>query len=101
MSPKRVIKLRLDAPPKPAPGAPCNGCGVCCMAEPCPLGVVLSRRLAGRCVALRWNGARYVCGALSARPGGWRAWLVRRWIAAGAGCDCTLQTQAPPHREGV
>jgi hypothetical protein len=54
----RIIKIHPDAPPKPAVGAPCNGCGVCCLAEPCPLGVILSRRLKGACVALRWDGAR-------------------------------------------
>lgn len=97
----RVIKLRQDAPPKPALGEPCNGCGVCCMAEPCPLGVVLSRRRRGRCVALRWQGGRYACGVLAARPHGWRGWLVRRWIAAGAGCDCSLETQAPGRNEAA
>lgn len=96
----RVIEIHADAPPKPAFGAPCNGCGVCCLAEPCPLGVLLSRRTTGACEALRWQGGRYACGALTAQPSGWigrwRGWLVRRWIAAGAGCDCSLEPGGKP-----
>ena len=98
--PTQVIQIHPDAPPKPALGQPCNGCGVCCLAEPCPLGVILSRRLKGACVALRWDGARYECGALTAQPSGLvgrvGGWLVRRWIAAGAGCDCSLEPAGKP-----
>ncbi len=92
----RIIAIHADAPPKPALGETCNGCGVCCLAEPCPLGVILSRRLKGACVALRWDGARYECGALTARPSGLRGRLVKRWIAAGAGCDCSLEVAGKP-----
>ncbi len=95
MSRPRIIEIHPAAPPKPLEGQPCNGCGVCCLAEPCPLGVLLSRRLRGACVALRWEGERYVCGALGAKPGGLRGRLVRRWIAAGQGCDCSLEPQPP------
>lgn len=98
---QRVIHIESEAPAKPALGAPCNGCGVCCLAEPCPLGMVLSRRRRGACAALRWSlaEARYTCGALSASTevlghfGRWpvvRRW-VARWIAAGRGCDASLE----------
>lgn len=89
--PHRVILLHADAPPKPAVGEACNGCGVCCAAEPCPLGMLLSRRLRGACSALQWDetGQRYRCGAFGGRlPKAW----VARWIGAGRGCDCTLDT---------
>ena len=88
----RVVYLQPEAPPKPAWGAPCNGCGICCLSEPCPLGVVVSRRRSGACAALRWDAAasRYHCGVLAdARQPLWR-WLVRRWMAAGVGCDAAL-----------
>ena len=100
----RVIHLHLAAPPKPAPGAPCNGCGLCCAAQPCPLGMWLSRRMQGACVALQWVDAHghYRCGALQAPevhlpwlPRAWARALVRRWIAAQRGCDSDLQVQAP------
>ncbi|MFN3296420.1 hypothetical protein [Caldimonas sp.] len=95
----RVILLQAHAPAKPHPGQPCNGCGVCCAAEPCPLGQVLSRRRRGRCRALHWDASahRYRCGALTRPqrhlPGPlqtlwpWIAPWLRRWIAAGRGCD--------------
>lgn len=92
----QILQIHPDAPPKPAVGQPCNGCGVCCLAAPCPLGAVLSRRLKGACVALRWDGARYVCGVLTAQPSGLRGRLVRRWIGAGAGCDCSLEVAGKP-----
>lgn len=97
---QRVILLHPQAPPKPEIGRPCNGCGVCCAAAPCPLGIWLSRRLQGACVALSWDepGQRYLCGAL-AEPARWLPWLpataasnlARRWIAAAKGCDSDLQ----------
>jgi hypothetical protein len=87
---QRVI--RIAAPPKPAPGAPCNGCGVCCLAEPCPVGIIVSRRRSGACKALRWDGQRYRCGVL-ADARGWRARCLARWIAAGRGCDSSAELQ--------
>ena len=107
----RVIPIQPEAPAKPAAGQPCNGCGVCCLYEPCPLGRLLSRRRQGSCRALHWDegASRYRCGALSqprvavraAWPGA-PSWLVTvlgavlrrlapRWIAAGQGCDCDLE----------
>lgn len=110
----RVILIHPDALPKPQPGAPCNGCGVCCLLEPCPLGVILSRRRHGACVAVQWDKdlQQYRCGALSqpaevlrlVLPAPLRrlapglstglARLAQRWIAAGQGCDSTVVPDA-------
>lgn len=103
----QVVQVQRAAPPKPALGQPCNGCGVCCLAEPCPVGVLVSRRRHGACAALRWDPAqtRYHCGMVSdpadvlgprwrfAAP--WLRRLARRWIAAGAGCDSSLEPRMP------
>ncbi len=110
----RIIHIQPEAPAKPVWGAPCNGCGVCCLAEPCPVGVVLSTRRKGACSALVWaaDALVYRCGAI-AEP---RAVLARvlpawarglavplapllrvttpRWISAGSGCDSTLEVSA-------
>lgn len=85
-----MIRLHPAAPPKPGWGAPCNGCGVCCLSEPCPLGRLVTLRWRGPCRLLRWDGAgaRYRCGLAGVRllrP------LVLRWIAAGRGCDSDAQ----------
>jgi hypothetical protein len=102
--PPRIIYLHAAAPPKPAEDAACNGCGLCCSAQPCPLGMWLSRRLRGACAALLWDATqnRYLCGALQAPerhlpwlPRDWAQALVRRWIAAQRGCDSDLQALAP------
>ncbi|MBX3611197.1 MAG: hypothetical protein KF871_15000 [Hydrogenophaga sp.] len=98
-----VIHIQPDAPPKPALGAPCNGCGVCCLLEPCPLGQVISRKRSGACDALRWDAdaRQYRCGALTDSAGVLgKRWafaapllrrLARRWIAAGVGCDASVE----------
>lgn len=108
---ERVIYIHPAAPSKVAAGAPCNGCGVCCLLEPCPLGMLISRGRNGPCHAVRWEDslAQYRCGAVMDSqdvlthilPLGTR-WLAptlapalrrlaRRWIAAGIGCDSSAE----------
>ncbi len=114
MGEHKLVFIHADAPAKPRLGAPCNGCGVCCLVEPCPLGVVLSRRRTGACVALQWqaSSASYRCGAMiqprealrRALPAGLHIFLTpfigllrssaKRWISAGSGCDCSLKVEA-------
>ena len=108
---RQLILIHRDARPKPGAGAPCNGCGVCCLLEPCPLGIVLSARRHGACAAVRWHEDlhQYRCGALNdpltvlqaVLPRPWRRlapWLApglvrmaKRWIAVGEGCDSSLE----------
>lgn len=84
-----TIHIRTEAPVKPDQAAPCNGCGICCLAQPCPVGMLLSRRRTGACVAVVWRDdlSRYICGAVR-NP---FSVVVKRWIGAGAGCDCSLE----------
>jgi len=115
----QVIHIRTEAPAKPALGMACNGCGVCCLVEPCPLGVLLSRSRKGPCKALQWTAdlKQYRCGVLGASGQSeehgmeeqpsllrssfarLRARMVARWIAAGSGCDCALEPMASPTME--
>ena len=101
----RTIHIHPAAPAKPAWGEPCNGCGVCCLAEPCPVGMLVSRKRRGACDALVWDEqkSRYLCG-VATEPARFMAprWLASlasrfalRWIAAGQGCDCDLETEKP------
>lgn len=99
----QTIHLHLKAPPKPDAGQPCNGCGVCCAAETCPLARLRFRRRQGPCPALEWlaEEACYRCGLLRHPRHYWPglpAWaegmarrLTRRWIAAGSACDSQAQ----------
>jgi hypothetical protein len=109
----QVIHIHPEAPPKPPEGAPCNGCGVCCLAEPCPVGMLVSRKRRGACDLLRWSDAqgRYACGLLVdvavddavVRSGPlwrrmwrrlWQVW-ARRLISAGSGCDASMEVGVP------
>ena len=87
----QIIRIHADAPLKPRTGQACNGCGVCCLAEPCPVGMVISLRRRGPCRALRWDdaGRRYRCGLMGSAAAVDSLWkrLARRLIAAGNGCD--------------
>ena len=103
---QQVIHIHPEAPGKPMPGEACNGCGVCCLAEPCPLGRLLSGQAQGACDALQWDAAhrRYQCGAVGDPQGVW-PWLppaavplarrlVLRWISAARGCDSDAELLA-------
>ncbi|HNB44524.1 MAG TPA: hypothetical protein PLL72_10025 [Burkholderiaceae bacterium] len=103
--PRRQIAIHAAAPPKPAWGAACNGCGLCCLVEPCPIGRLVSARRHGACRALVWDEATacYRCGVLAGRRerlpvwlrplGDWLQRRAARWIAAGAGCDCDFELE--------
>jgi len=94
-----VIWLRQQAPVKPEAGQACNGCGVCCAAEPCPVAQFFLWQRRGSCRALQWDPGQnlYRCGMLTQPahylfwlPKSWQGWFarrMRRWIAAGTACD--------------
>ena len=46
---------------KPAYGDPCNGCGLCCLAEPCPIAKEILGQSEGACKALVFDDGRYWC----------------------------------------
>jgi hypothetical protein len=94
MTRKKIIRIHPAAPVKPALGAPCNGCGVCCLVELCPLGIVRYQRRRGPCPALRWlnDERRYACGMLlDVAHNPLVRWWVGRSIAAGRGCDSSAK----------
>jgi len=106
LSDYQTILIHAEAPPKPALRDPCNGCGICCVAEPCPLSRLLFWQKKGPCRAIRWDEAyaRYVCGMVVA-PSEFLPWLpgllqsmatrlFSRWIAAGKGCDSDAEPGA-------
>lgn len=101
----QIIHLSVQAPPKPEVGAACNGCGVCCAAATCPVARLFLRQRQAPCRALQWDAAaqRYHCGMMLAPahylPGLPRALdavfrrCIRRWIAAGQGCDSQVEVE--------
>jgi hypothetical protein len=103
----QTIELHEQAPTKPAPGAPCNRCGVCCAAEPCPVAFLFLFQRHGRCRALLWDDANkgYSCGMVlhpdchsRLIPKFSRRWMGAFFttrIAAGQGCDSSIEMCGP------
>jgi hypothetical protein len=104
---QHVIHLHRNAPAKPAEGQPCNGCGVCCALETCPAARLIFLKIKGPCPALEWSESAeghgyYRCGLLLTPKrylqflplvaSAWVSRLFARWIAAGKGCDCNVET---------
>jgi len=98
----QTIQIHADTPEKPAMGKPCNGCGVCCAAEPCPVSLVLLWPHKLPCRALEWSEVekRYFCGMVM-EPSHYLRWLpkstnqflikiFKRWIAADQHCDADV-----------
>lgn len=51
-------------PGKPLYGDPCNGCGLCCLSEQCPISLEMFGDV-GICPALVDEGERWSCGLIS------------------------------------
>jgi hypothetical protein len=103
----KFIWLHEQAPDKPREGQPCNGCGVCCASEPCPVAIIFLWQRHGRCRALEWDeiAQHYRCGMLR-RPEYYvrslpdflgnvlRPW-IKRQIAADTVCDARDDQSRP------
>lgn len=105
MKTTQTITLHKLAPEKPEYGAKCNGCGVCCTAEPCPVAHLLLWQFSGACKALEWQDAeqRYLCGMVMepkkylGKLPEWLSPFIRKWcaarIASGIGCDSNVELE--------
>jgi len=85
--------------PKPLYGDPCNGCGVCCIAEQCCISLAIFGE-AEICPALEQAGRSMACGLVRNTAdyvpeiGAWGGKTLTETFAlmvgAGAGCDGTM-----------
>ncbi len=104
----QMIELHPNFPAKPDYGAPCNGCGMCCAASPCPVAFAFLFQFKGKCRALLWQeeAKRYVCGMVVC-PDRYVRLVPRKWreyggkffasrIAAGTGCDFAAEIDDLP-----
>lgn len=92
----------LDKPPH---GAPCNGCGGCCVAQRCPLGTHVFGA-GGNCPALEVAFPAFTCGLIQ-NPAKYAVDITARHgsdaasraaeilIGAGLGCDALLEGEQP------
>lgn len=51
-------------PDKPSKGSDCNGCGVCCIAETCAVGLEAFGDSHQVCPALYWSENQFRCGLM-------------------------------------
>lgn len=93
----------MISPAKPSEGSPCNGCGVCCAYEVCPLpeffGLPYKSGSNGPCAVLEYADGRWWCGLvrspehhLSLKP--WAAPLIAEMIRELLGdgtCDASVE----------
>ena len=84
---------------KPRIGEPCNGCGFCCIKEPCALANEFLSCWSGPCVALEQVGERFVCGLVAhpetyllhqdtkSQASEYISGLIVQSLGIGRGCD--------------
>ncbi len=106
MTKYQTIAIHALAPEKPLAGEACNGCGVCCAIEPCPVSLALIWPHKQTCRALTWNDMkqRYLCGMVVAPSehvkiiptfaNALASKLFKRWIAADQKCDSNAELLA-------
>ena len=54
----------VSLPTQPRQGHPCNGCGLCCLIEPCPISLEIFKGHSQVCPALEFDEGRYWCGLM-------------------------------------
>ena len=98
MKPAGLIP-REDAVRKPAHGAPCNRCGVCCMLTRCQLGAHLFGGEMGRCPALKKAPDGFYDCAVITDPDLIEEFreAARQIIYAGQGCDARINGEPINH----
>jgi hypothetical protein len=85
---------------KPAHGAPCNRCGLCCFVSLCDLAAALHNRRQGPCPELRWDEKGSRCALIERSEGKMRE-AAKLLINSGNGCDMLMhgETRDAVYRE--
>jgi hypothetical protein len=84
----RLQEVRPDAPPKPAYGQPCNGCGLCCSVEVCKIGqAALGEDTQAPCELMLFENGRFWCKLVLAENMAGMEPIIAQALGAGRGCD--------------
>ena len=76
------------APEKPRFGQPCNGCGLCCAAEVCKIGLsVLGEDAKAPCELMLFDEGRFWCKLVLVENLAGMEPVIAEALAAGKGCD--------------
>lgn len=104
---KPIMRIsREQGEKKPPHGAPCNNCGICCMAALCPLAKHLFGGELGPCPALLMDDGKSQCGVVanpaayinSEEPEAIMREYALEVIGARTGCDCRINGE-PTNKE--
>lgn len=82
-------------PMKPPYGSPCNGCGACCRAQICGIGLIAmgvkdcfdGDFVPGPCQFMRHDGEKFRCAVVEAEIVAGVEPVVARMLGIGRGCD--------------
>lgn len=84
--------MTVVLPPKPREGRPCNGCGLCCIVEPCPVARILyGEDVQAPCPALIIDQHRSWCGVVVAEPRINPERPLALAMGIGTGCDSYVE----------
>ena len=96
------------APEYPGFRSPCNGCGLCCAAEPCDVARQFLGATQGPCPALEFEGGRFWCGVIRrlshylSKPlfgDGMVREILGDLLGIGQGCDSSVGCEGPSARD--
>lgn len=74
-------------PAKPAFGAPCNGCGLCCAVEVCAFGKMAHGEVPAPCPSLLFHAGRSWCALVVMEPAAGNGRPIAEALGIGMGCD--------------
>lgn len=79
--------MRLPVLPWPGEEKPCNGCGLCCAAEPCSIAVEAGADGPGPCPFLTAHDGRWWCALVECEARAGLPPLIADALAIGTACD--------------
>jgi len=74
-------------PSKPLYTKPCNGCGLCCMSQLCPIGEMMFPGVEAPCPALVFEPGQARCGVVMAEAAAGMEPLAAQSLGIGCGCS--------------
>lgn len=85
----------MIAPAKPPYGSQCNGCGACCRAQICGIGLIAlgikdafdDDFVCGPCPFMRHDGEKFRCSLVETESADSAEPLIARTLGIGRGCD--------------
>lgn len=95
-----TFAMPQHAPEKPRHGQPCNGCGFCCAAEVCDLGLhVHGDETPAPCPSLTFHDGRFWCGLIEFADHKDRSLSAKLRFSLGVGFGCDADDPDDHHSQ--